>query len=85
MADLSWVDTWIANVRPYIFVRLEDNLLIKRPNQAQKLNAQGAMILKELVDGKTIVALLDAELGPDRLQTLIDRHQVIVCLVACGI
>ncbi len=60
MAELGWVDTWIANVRPYIFVRLEDNLLIKRPNQAQKLNGQGAMMLKELVDGKTIAALLDA-------------------------
>jgi radical SAM protein with 4Fe4S-binding SPASM domain len=59
MAKLSWVDTWIENVRPYIFVRLEDNLLIKRPNQAQKLNAQGATILKDLVDGKTIAALLD--------------------------
>jgi radical SAM protein with 4Fe4S-binding SPASM domain len=57
--ELSWVDTFIENVRPYIFVRREDNLLIKRPNQAQKVNAQGAAVLKELLDGKPIGALLD--------------------------
>jgi radical SAM protein with 4Fe4S-binding SPASM domain len=48
---LSWVDQFIDNVRPYIFVRTEDNLLIKRPNQACKLNPTGAQILKFLLDG----------------------------------
>ncbi|MBC2717732.1 MAG: radical SAM protein [Desulfobacteraceae bacterium] len=57
--DLSWVDEFIENVRPYIFVRLEDNLLIKRPNNAQKLNATGAMILKSLLDGMMMNELLD--------------------------
>ncbi len=57
--DLSWVDEFIANVRPYIFVRLEDNLLIKRPNNAQKLNAAGALILKSLLDGMPMNELLD--------------------------
>ena len=57
--DLSWVDGFIDNVRPYIFVRTEDNLLIKRPNKAQKLNASGALILKALLDGLTINDLLD--------------------------
>ncbi len=58
--DLSWADEFIGNVRPYIFVREEDNLLIKRPNQAQKLNRQGVAILKALLDGKTIHELIDA-------------------------
>ncbi|MCP3983499.1 MAG: radical SAM protein [bacterium] len=57
--DLSWVDEWIDNVRPYIFVRDEDNLLIKRPNQAQKLNAQGVKLLKALLDGGSIGEVLD--------------------------
>jgi len=57
--DLSWVDEFIENVRPYIFVRLEDNLLIRRPNNAQKLNATGALILKSLTDGMKIHELLD--------------------------
>lgn len=57
--DLAWIDEFIANVRPYVFVRLEDNLLIKRPNRAQKLNAQGARILKALLDGMGLEQLLE--------------------------
>jgi len=56
--DLSWVDEFIANVRPYIFVRSEDNILIKRPNQAQQLNSQGARILEFLLDGGRIAGVL---------------------------
>jgi len=62
--DLSWVDEFIENVRPYIFVRTEDNLLIKRPNNAQKLNATGALILKSLLDGLSISDVLD-KIGRD--------------------
>jgi radical SAM protein with 4Fe4S-binding SPASM domain len=57
-ADFSWVDTFIDNVRPYIFVRLEDNLLIKRPNAAFKLNPMGARILYALLQGQSIARLL---------------------------
>jgi radical SAM protein with 4Fe4S-binding SPASM domain len=57
--DFFWVDEFIENVRPYIFVRLEDNLLIKRPNNAVKLNSTGALILKSLLDGMTINELLN--------------------------
>jgi radical SAM protein with 4Fe4S-binding SPASM domain len=69
--DLSWVDEFIANVRPYIFVRVEDSLLIKRPNNAQKLNSAGANILKSLLDGKSIQVLLD-EIGqePKKVQDI---------------
>jgi len=56
--DLSWIDEFIANVKPYIFVRLEDNLLIKRPNSAFKLNPIGAKILYTLLKGKSIRYLL---------------------------
>ncbi len=66
--DLSWVDEFIQNVRPYIFVRLEDNLLIKRPNNAVKLNSTGALILKSLLDGMRINALLD-KIGRDPEKT----------------
>lgn len=59
--QLAWVDEFIRNVAPYIFVREEDRVLIKRPNMAQKLNAKGAAVLKALVDGKSIREVLDAE------------------------
>ena len=66
--DLAWVDEFIANVRPYIFVREEDQILIKRPNQAQKLNASGARLLKTLLDGASIQAVL-ADLDHDQQKT----------------
>ena len=58
-AELAWVDEFICNVKPYIYVREEDNLLIKRPNNAQKLNPAGVKILKTLLDGTSIHTLLD--------------------------
>lgn len=66
--ELSWVDEFIRNVKPYIFVREEDHVLIKRPNTAQKLNPIGARILKSLLDGNSIARVLD-EYGrtPDRV------------------
>lgn len=55
---ISWVDEFIKNVKPYIFVRLEDNLLIKRPNSAIKLNPTGTKILYALLNGEKIGRLL---------------------------
>ncbi|TVQ99562.1 MAG: radical SAM protein [Desulfovibrionales bacterium] len=64
--DLAWVDEFIANVRPYVVVRLEDNLLIRMPNQAYKLNPEGARILDYLLSGgrvAEIVARVHADHG----------------------
>ena len=67
--DLAWVDEFMQNVRPYIFVREEDRLLIKRPNQVQQLNAMGAKILKALLDGMPIARLLSQlRDSPDKLR-----------------
>jgi radical SAM protein with 4Fe4S-binding SPASM domain len=60
LPDLSWVDEFVARIRPYVFVRVTDNVLIKRPNVAQKLNPQGAALLKGLLDGQPIENLLAA-------------------------
>jgi len=68
---LNWVDEFIANVRPYIFVRREDNLLIKRPNQAQKLNPTGALILERLLGGASVAELVRGiEQDGERLQQI---------------
>lgn len=61
--DLSWADEFIRNVRPYIFVREEDCLLIKKPNQAHRLNPQGVRVLKFLLEGGTAEQLLE-QVGP---------------------
>jgi len=57
--DLAWIDEFIDRVRPYVYVRPLDNLIIKRPNQAQKLNPQGVAILKALLRGQTVSQVLD--------------------------
>lgn len=51
---LAWVDQFINNVKSYIYVRSEDNLLIKRPNQATKINSSAAKILIYLLNGGKI-------------------------------
>ncbi|NLF39386.1 radical SAM protein [bacterium] len=56
--NLSWVDEFIANVRSYVFVRVEDAVLIRRPNRVHKLNETGARILGALLDGALIADVL---------------------------
>jgi radical SAM protein with 4Fe4S-binding SPASM domain len=60
----AWVDEFIGRVRPYIHASLEDGLLIKRPNQAQRMNPTGAYIMKALLDGASIASILRA-VGPE--------------------
>ena len=63
--DLGWVDEFIEKVKPWIFVREEDRLLIKRPNSAQKLNLMGVRVLKSLLGGMSIRELLQ-KVGQDK-------------------
>jgi len=53
-----WIDEFISNIRPYVVVRKEDNILIKKPNVAQKLNSTGTAILSELLSGTGIEKLI---------------------------
>jgi len=57
--DFSWVDEFFQNVKPYIYVRAEDNLLIKRPNEVQQMNEAGTRILSSLLRGVKINTLLE--------------------------
>lgn len=52
---LEWIDDYVARLRDYIFVREEDNLLIKVPNVAHKLNPSGIRLLKRLMSGTRVV------------------------------
>jgi radical SAM protein with 4Fe4S-binding SPASM domain len=69
--DVSWIDEFVSRIRPYVFVRERDNVIIKRPNQAQKLNPQGVRILKALLAGTSIQQLLD-EIGrePEKIHDI---------------
>lgn len=81
-ADISWVDEFIGNVRPYIFVREEDNLLIRMPNQAHRLNAPGVRVLKYLLDGGDSAGLMRSlkENPQRRSEVMLFLHEVRRCL-----
>ncbi len=54
---LEWIDEYAARIRDYVFVREEDSILIKVPNEAHRLNASGVRILQRLFSGESIVDL----------------------------
>lgn len=49
---LSWVRGFVESVRPYLYLRPEDNLIILLPNQAHKLNTSAMRILQRVFDGE---------------------------------
>jgi radical SAM protein with 4Fe4S-binding SPASM domain len=65
--DLSWIDQFIANIRPYVHVRETDRIFIKKPNTAYKLNASGVELLEFLLNrGGSVKDILRAhEHGDD--------------------
>jgi len=54
---IEWIDEYVARLRDYVFVREEDGLLIKVPNEAHKLNEGGVRVLKRLLDGESVLDL----------------------------
>ena len=56
--DLSWVDGFVGRIRPYVYVRESDNVLIRMPNQAFKLNRSGCRVLKYLLERRPYPAVL---------------------------
>ncbi len=62
--DLKWIDDFVQKIRPYIYVRELDHLLILVPNQAYKLNDSGLRILKSLLRGQKTLELL-RQIGND--------------------
>ena len=69
---IDWVDDYVRNVAPYIYVREEDNLLIKIPNEAYKLNTAGVSILKRMLKGERARDIVDTY--PDREKVSEDIH-----------
>jgi radical SAM protein with 4Fe4S-binding SPASM domain len=68
--DIGWVDGYIRRIRPYVWVRTEDDLLIKRPNVATRLNHSGALLLRALLDGASFRQIIK-KAGMHRKQELL--------------
>jgi radical SAM protein with 4Fe4S-binding SPASM domain len=59
LEHIGWVDEYVKQIRPYIFVRETDCLLIKIPNEAYRLNSMGIRILKHLNKGGRVHAIVN--------------------------
>ena len=56
--NLDWVDDFVEKIKPYIYVRKLDKLLILIPNQVYKLNESGVAMLDYLMKGHSIKEFL---------------------------
>ncbi len=85
-ADLQWIDGFVKNIRPHVFVRKRDNLLILMPNQAYHLNDTGIYLLSRTLAGVPIRRVIPREhQTEERLSEINDffcdiRALVIGCL-----
>lgn len=73
LEDLDWIDIFSANVRPYVRVRREDNVLIKVPVETYAINPAGIALLERALGGEKIrdIALsAGAVPHPERLQEI---------------
>ncbi|MBN1946457.1 MAG: radical SAM protein [Bradymonadales bacterium] len=60
--DLGWVDEFVADIRPHVMVRPEDELLILVPNRPHKMNRTAIRILHAMVhEGQSIRQILARE------------------------
>ncbi len=57
---LDWVDDFVKKIKPYIYVRDFDRLLILIPNQVYRLNDSGIALLKFLLEGHSIYEFMTA-------------------------
>ncbi|NLD48423.1 MAG: radical SAM protein, partial [Clostridiaceae bacterium] len=51
---LSWIDEFINSIKPYVHMRLADNVLIRMPNEAFKVNTTGARVISHILAGGSV-------------------------------
>jgi radical SAM protein with 4Fe4S-binding SPASM domain len=57
---LSWVDEFLNRIKPFVYMRLTDNVLIRMPNEAFKLNSTGARVVAHILNGGSVRDFLQA-------------------------
>lgn len=70
---LSWVDDFINSIKPYVYMRLKDNVLIRMPNEAFKLNPSGARIVKHILDGGSVQDFIRARSDFPETESQLER------------
>jgi len=70
---LSWVDDFINSIKPYVYMRLRDNVLIRMPNEAFKLNSSGARVIKHILDGGSVQDFIRVRTGSPETEEQLER------------
>ncbi len=79
---LRWVDRFIDEVRPFLFVREDDSLLIRRPNRTMRLNATGVRVLGALLAGRRAAEVARAAGGGARVTEIAEFLLAVRAFVA---
>jgi sulfatase maturation enzyme AslB (radical SAM superfamily) len=67
--QLDWIDSFVETIRPFVHVRLADQMLIRMPNQVFKLNKTGAFVLHHILQGGSIKDILKGRSFDSELPT----------------
>ncbi len=82
--NLDWVDRFIQEIKPFVYVRERDRLLILVPNQVYRLNQSGVSILQYLLKGGSIRQLLDTVGDSDERRLELHYFFCDLRAVVCG-
>lgn len=73
MHKLAWVDDFLRRIKPYVHMRLKDNVLIRMPNEAFKLNPTGARVIDHILSGGSVKDIIRARPDPDETEKQLER------------
>ena len=73
---LSWVDDFLTRIKPYVYMRLSDSVLIRMPNEAFKLNTTGARVIAHILDGGSVQDFIKARSDLPETEAQLERFFV---------
>ena len=70
---LLWVDEFLNRIKPYVFMRLSDNVLIRMPNEAFKLNPTAARVVDHILKGGSVQDVINARADHPETEEQLER------------
>ena len=70
---LLWVDEFLNRIKPYVFMRTTDNVLIRMPNEAFRLNDTGARVVAHILEGGSILDFIRARNDSPETEEQLER------------
>lgn len=71
--NLAWVDKFLNRIKPYVYIRLSDNVLIRMPNEAFKLNTTGARVIAHILDGGSVLDFIKLRTDFPEIEKQLER------------